>query len=754
MPPSRYTASKTQAQGRPGWTISFRHPLRTDTKGKPGLKMRRGLGTTDADEAERLTAEMNSILSDSSWWSAAKRSEAERTFSAPITAAFYNEIQAGRPDPWTVRDEHINLPSAEDDYARVLFVGTTGAGKTSLLRHVIGSDPDEDRFPSTSTAKTTVSDIEVVLAEGRYDAVITFFSEFWVQANVEECIADSCSAVWDGATDAKIAERLLNHRDQRFRLNYTLGSWNTQSSEIEEDDWAFESNPVSAATDEAGLDNDERQENARVLRDYLDRIKLISDRVIGVISKELDDNVLKLNGADREAAQELFEERLGDDSDFDALVHDIMDELRRRFDLIDAGKLILHDSGWPSIWTFDGEDRAKFIEQIRWFSSNYAPQFGRLLTPLVDGIRVRGPLFPTFTKLQPKLVLMDGQGLGHTPDSSASVTTQITRRFSEVDAILLVDNAQQPMQAASLSVVRAVSVSGHQQKLAIAFTHFDQVKGINLPTYSAKRAHVMASVTNGLANLKDILGAPIVRAIERSIDDQCFMLGGLDQTSRKLPNGVKVELERMLGFFKRSIEPAPEPAARPIYNPDGLLLALQGAARGFRRPWAARLGLGAHESAHKEHWGRIKALNRRIAGELGLEYDTLKPVADLLARLSEEVSRFLDNPSRWEPREPNEEEAELALAEIRQQVYADLHLFAERRLVQDHLEEWRAAYEYRGKGSTFDRAQEINTIYESGAPIASTVITAISAEFIQEMRQLVHRAIVDHGGKLEAQIAV
>ncbi|MCU6325986.1 hypothetical protein, partial [Enterobacter quasiroggenkampii] len=70
------------------------------------------------------------------------------------------------------------------------------------------------------------------------------------------------------------------------------------------------------------------------------------------------------------------------------------------------------------------------------------------------------------------------------------------------------------------------------------------------------------------------------------------------------------------------------------------------------------------------------------------------------------------------------------------------------------LEEWRAAYEYRGKGSTFDRAQEINTIYESGAPIASTVITAISAEFLQEMRQLVHRAIVDHGGKLEAQIAV
>lgn len=76
------------------------------------------------------------------------------------------------------------------------------------------------------------------------------------------------------------------------------------------------------------------------MRGYLDRIKLISDRVIGVISKELDDNVLKLNGADREAAQELFEERLGDDSDFDALVHDIMDELRRRL-ILSTLELIL-----------------------------------------------------------------------------------------------------------------------------------------------------------------------------------------------------------------------------------------------------------------------------------------------------------------------------------------------------------------------------------------------------------------------------
>ena len=755
MPPSSYAASKTRTQGRPGWTISFRHPLRNDTKGKPGLKMRRGLGTTDADEADRLVMQMNIILSDPSWWNSTKRAEAERSFSSPVIAAFYDEIQAGRPDPWAVREECISLPKAEDDYSRVMLVGTTGAGKTSLLRHFIGSDPDEDRFPSTSTAKTTISDIEVVLADSGYSAVVTFFSEFWVQANIEECVADACSAVWEGANEAKIAEHLLNHRDQRFRLNYTLGGWVNDKDKIEEGDWSFEGDEeIAELADEEGVSDDERETNSQALHRYVERIKALSARVISAVSNELGEDVLRLSGLDREAAQELFEERLQQDDDFDTIVHDIMDDVRKRFDLLDAGELSRYHAGWPAKWVIESDDRDHFIEQIRWFSSNYAPQFGRLLTPMVEGIRVRGPLFPTFTPNQPKLVLLDGQGLGHTPDSSASVTTQITRRFADVDVILLVDNAQQPMQAAPLSVVRAVAASGHQQKLAIAFTHFDQVKGVNLPDFQAKRAHVMASVTNGLTNLRDVLGLPIIRTIERTIDNHCFMLGGLDQASRKLPGGVKLQLESMLDFFQRAILPPPTPAAHPVYNPDGLLLAVQGAAQGFRRPWSARLGFGAQANAHKEHWTRIRALNRRIAGELGNEYDTLRPVADLVARLIEEVSRFLDNPSSWEPRVPDEDEAETALSEIRKRVYTRLHSLAERRLIEEHLREWRKAFEYRGKGSTFERAQGISAIYERGAPVASTVVTPISAEFIKEMRALVHQAIIDQGGRLDVQVSV
>lgn len=750
MADTTYIASKTRTQGRPGWSMSYRHPLRPDTKGKPGLKMRRGLGTADDAVADELVQQMNEILSNQAWWSSTKRAEAERTFSPVVVAAFYDEIQVGRADSWSVRQDVIPLPAEDDGYSRVLFVGTTGAGKTTLLRHVIGSDPSEDRFPSTSTAKTTISDIEVVLSEGPYSAVVTFFSEFWVQANIEECVSDACTACWEGMTDSRIVDRLLNHRDQRFRLSYTLGSWAEKEKAVDESDWSFDSDDEveSEVLGKSFVPDDERSNNTATLRMFVDRVKAMSTRVISSISGELGEDVANLAGQDRDAAQELFEEALQQDEDFHEIVHDMLAEVRRRFDYLDLGNLKTHSSGWPSTWEFETEERPEFIENIRWFSSNYAPEYGRLLTPIVDGIRVRGPLFPDFTDATPKLVLLDGQGLGHTPDASASVTTQITRRFADVNVILLVDNAQQPMQAAPLSVVRAVAASGHQQKLAIAFTHFDQVKGVNLPTFQAKRDHVVASLTNGLASLRDALGPAIVKSIERNIESQSFMLGALDQPSKKLPKGVISQMEAMLRSFERAIEPPPPPAAHPQYNTDGLILAVQAAARGFQRPWMARLGLGTHERVHKEHWTRIKALNRRIAGLDYYEYDSLRPVADLVQKLSEEVSKFLDNPIAWTPTMPTEEEAEAAISEIRQQVFTELHTMVERRLVDDSLRQWREAYEYRGKGSTFERAQDIGEIVENASPIPSTVVTTKSAEFLAEMRSIVQEAIRDQGGEI------
>ena len=755
MPDATYTASMSRSN-RPGWSVSFRHPLRRDARGKLGLRMRRGLGTTDGVEAERLVKEMNILLMDRSWWNASKRTEAKMKFSKVIVDAFYDEIQAGREDPVSLREELLPLPTAEDGYSRVLFVGTTGAGKTSLLRQLIGSDPGKDRFPSTAPGKTTIADIEVVQSDGNYQAVVTFFTEFQVQANVEECIVDACRAVYEEAPDDKVADRLLNHRDQKFRLSYVLGGWYGVNDQKDlDDDLSFEEEEaIEDGLEDGDLTPSERAGNSKVIEDFLNHIKVLTEKAVDRLEKDIPGEP---RGADREAFNQLIDENLDEylteDESFHELIHEILDRVRERFDLIEEGTLERCHSDWPQRWQFETSDRERFIGQIRWFSSNYGSQFGRLLTPLVCGIRVKGPLFPMFTDTTPRLVLIDGQGLGHTPDSTSSVTTHVTKRFDHVDVVLLVDNAKQAMQAAPLSVLRYAATSGHSEKLAVAFTHFDQIKGPALPTLADKRGHVMASVLQALSSLGNVTGTHVVRSIEDGIDDRCFMLGGVDQKLSRLPHRtadyMRGELMRLVKFCEKAILPPSPPEACPIYDPTGLAFAVQESVAKFQSPWLARLDLAGHDGVRKEHWSRIKALSRRIAAELDVEYDTLQPVADLLAYLTEAISRFLDNPIAWTREPKDEQERQTAIAQIRRKVSAAVHELALRRLVVQSLAKWREAYDFRGKGSTFQRARTIRDIYDEAAPAPDAVMQPLSKQFLAEVRRIVTVAIKDSGGQLE-----
>ncbi|MGH7080541.1 MAG: hypothetical protein ACREFU_20880 [Acetobacteraceae bacterium] len=167
--------------------MSFRHPLRKDPRGKQGRKVRRGLGTSEEARAQALVDDMNVLLAETGWHSIAKRAEAERRFDPVVVRAFYDDIEVSATSSWDIRNEGLPLPGADDGYARVMMVGTTGAGKTSLVRVVIGSHPERDRFPSTSASRTTISDIEVITSdEPVFRTVVTFFNEWAVHTYVHE----------------------------------------------------------------------------------------------------------------------------------------------------------------------------------------------------------------------------------------------------------------------------------------------------------------------------------------------------------------------------------------------------------------------------------------------------------------------------------------------------------------------------------------------------------------------------------------
>lgn len=754
MPTYHYSAAKSRSSGRPGWSISFRHPLRTDQDGRPGLKVRRGLGTADDADADRLVEEMNELLSDESYWSIAARPRAELKFSETVVTAFYSGLDAPASTAWEHRAESIPLPGRDEGYARALLVGTTGAGKTTLLRHLIGSDPRTDRFPSTSPGRTTTSDIEVVTADdGGFQAVVTFLSDRAVRSRVQECVAEAILAARRGGSPEDIARRLLQHPDQTFRLSYTLGPWTTEEQE-DEGGWGFDEEATAPDQVEGNvLMEAERQRNQSELERFVKNISRIADDVGGGMAADLEIDWDSLKGADLDAAESMLIEEAESREDYDELVESILSAVLRRFERVDGGNLTKSTTGWPVKWDYSSGDRDEFLAQVRWFSSNYAPRFGSLLTPLVQGIRVRGPFFPEFaTGTQPKLVLIDGQGLGHTADTVASVTTHITDRFSEVDALLLVDSAQQPMQAAPLAAVRAVAVGGHQEKLLIAFTHFDLVKGPNLRSARDKKEHVLAAVRTGLVKLRSEIGESAVRTIEQELKERCFTLGWIDQPTEKVTKGapkVVAEMRRLVKAIERSITPTEPIPVTPIYDPASLLFAVQAATRDFQARWSARLGFSALDGERKVHWARVKALNRRIAEGTDIEYDTLKPVADLFARLTEEISAFVERPIEWKGDGAGDPDHRArALNSVRRAVEAVVGDLSKQRVVADHLPEWITAYAHRGGGSTFVRAQEIRDIYEEAAPVPAVVLEGPAKEFLDTMRHVVHDAIEAGGGEM------
>jgi len=257
----------------------------------------------------------------------------------------------------------------------------------------------------------------------------------------------------------------------------------------------------------------------------IDRIGELTESVrerIEQAAKEFDIDLAKASPKDRDVLRELVEEDLLQeesiicDNDFHLLVDDIVDEVEARFEYVTEGELRKGRDGWPVVWNLESEQRATFVRAVNRCSSNYAPNFGRLLTPIVEGMRVSGTFCPEWSAdTERKLVLLDGQGIGHTADRTSSLSTSITKRFQQADVILLVDNAAQPMQAEPNAVLRTLVSSGHESKLTIAFTHFDVVKGDSLQKNSDKRNHVIGSFFNAVQAIGKIAGRDAEQAFFR-----------------------------------------------------------------------------------------------------------------------------------------------------------------------------------------------------------------------------------------------
>lgn len=744
MSEKKYKATLSGEEGRSGWCVIFRHPVRKNPDGS-AKRVRRGLGTKIKADAQRLVDQLNEILVDELYWTPQARAKAESQYDARIVDAFFHDMMPSTLDAWALRNEIIPLPTADEGYARARFLGTTGAGKTTLVRQIIGTKPATERFPSTSTAKTTVCDIEIVLSsQPVFKAVVTFFPREQVRILIEECAVSAATAsIFETGKLTSPASRLLEHSEQRFRLNYLLGSLPEKEEELNDES---EMQDAVAADELPEVTEAERKVMAEQIRSFVGRIEEIAGETTIQTEKDLGVNLKRMEKKELDVFQELFEHQLRQREEFHGLVDEIMDCVEERFAALAPEGFRRDRSNWPMRWHFETGDRAEFIRTINRFSSNYAPNFGKLLTPLVQGIRVTGPFRPDWWPAgECKLVLMDGEGLGHTPDSSASISTSITQRLNDVDAVVLVDSAEQPMQAGPQALLRTLAASGHENKLIVCFTHFDGVKGDNLQNVSAKKQHVYKSLQNAIASVREVLGRSAENSLSRTVAERVFFVSNIQDPIKDTAKLTLNELRGLLSAIQSTIIPPPPVTVKPVYNMTDLILCIPQAMAAFREPWRARLRLPSKSSESPEHWTRIKALSQRIGVQGTNEYDTLRPAADFILRLAEQVIVFLSSPVRWEPDHAPEEMKRQVVDTVARKVFAELHELAAQRLFRERVKEWAVAYSHRGTGSTFVRAQEIDGIYDIAAPIPGRGGNENVSQLVAAITATVRAAVGDSG---------
>src|SRR4029077_9440464 len=104
---SSYIATLRQNSGRQAVSVEFRHPMRPDpsNQGKPGRKVRKGLGTDDRTIAGTLVIELNRLLADPTLHSPAARAKAEASFDRRVVEIFYDGLEPKKQSYRGLRDE-------------------------------------------------------------------------------------------------------------------------------------------------------------------------------------------------------------------------------------------------------------------------------------------------------------------------------------------------------------------------------------------------------------------------------------------------------------------------------------------------------------------------------------------------------------------------------------------------------------------------------------------------------------------------
>jgi hypothetical protein len=691
-----------------------------------GLKVTRGLKTRDRTEAEAILADLTTILSDKNLHELGARKIASARFHPKAVEVFYGVY--AREDVGAKGREKLILLEASDCAAPVVgIVGNTSVGKTSLVRRIIGTDPVTERFPATSGNRTTLFPFEVAVEDGKFRAAVSFRSETETEQALQQMVLKAVMKALDQASDDIIIRELFEPTEGGLRLKYLLGV------------------PQSGGQDSVN----------QLAQQWVSRVRQVAEAASAAVASVAQEG-LDASQDKASALREQIEDEAEESEGLAEIVSLMIEELRDRSEIEVPGKISRTATGWPTAWKFDASvsQRAEFIKEVKRFTGNAREEFGRLLTPLVNGVRVAGPFFSGIADRHP-LVLWDTVGFGHHADSASDLHEEFTALCDRADCILVVESAKTSFSSYSLhQALEAATTTGHVKKLAIAFTHMDELAGDDVVDDTELREKALLGLR---AAVDEHVAKKLSREAARRLINHLILPENLFFfASLNVPGDTQsdAELVRLSKRFAAAKPALPSDVPFPEYDFKFFVPSIITAIENFRLRWSALLGVQSYSIFDPLPWQSVKAVARRNAHNISDDYPH-RPVAGLHAILRQEIARFLDAPVGWPGHAPSDDEKLSVIDLIKAELRKPLMDLCVRTLRIVPQPQWITAWEFRGPNSTIRRRSTVEALFAQHLPYFR-LDNAIAIAFINEVEVLVQEAInaakeklraAGHGGK-------
>lgn len=624
----------------------------------------------------------------------------------------------------SIEDRYISINENryKNKIINILLKGAFGSGKSTVIKKGIGI-LDEIDIPVTDEGRTTSYEIEYIFTHNKKKSFIVLFSKYNdIYSKFEECFYRAENKYLDiyfqnneldeNDIKSKVIESFYTDPQNLFKIFYTIGKYYSQDNLIKRYKDKYEDKMI------------ELKEQLNFWENIYNNIKEMLDETIrnqGIIA----------DGKDYEIIKQLISDEIKKTDKIDGLVNECISYTDSKVKQICAE---LEDNGLGEVIFDENDDAIGFYcqnyefdmieEYLRIFTSTNAKYFSKLLTPLVDRIRIEVPFnleaYGVNELEEYTIIMRDTIGTAHQNElSTDSIEGSSKTNYEEFDLVIAVDNARRPMDTTIINILRELINNTINEKIIIAYTHYDE--------FSKKDHEDEYSKQLDLESIQEAAINSIDKRYYSTLKESTIILKNLIFT-KKYENEKSIK-----DFFNLIIN-----KYRSLYdfkaikpnNPEKQLLVYSQPKLGIIYENLQQKYIEIQKERYLKRYPQYKvteALTRRLMQ--GRTYyigaESLKPIDDFVKVFMEQIKEYIFSPIEinFTPKCTIDNHVSKVEDWLKEKISSKIKQVAEMVFINwqndSKVGSWREAYLYSSVGSDSKRRNKIIDVFTEYLPEAA-----------------------------------